>query len=191
MQSMVSILDGEEVQFAGALDTSRSATGITPRRLPAWAWHQIQDPFFQFAVSIASGLRIAFLSNTDAVELDALLTGVEFPEVPGPLPRFDLVLDGETVSTQKSGDGGRWVVRPSNGPNGFDIEFRPGGPTAVRFDGLGSGMKRIELWLPQNCMVELRDLRVSEGAAVEAAPMDARRWVDYGSSISQCGAEDG
>ncbi|MEX0683446.1 MAG: SGNH/GDSL hydrolase family protein [Dehalococcoidia bacterium] len=188
---MKSILNRDEVQLVGALDISRSATGLIPRRLPAWAWNQIHDPLFQFTVATASGIRAVFVSNTDALELDAMLTGVEFPERSGPLPRFDLVVDGETVATQQSGDGGRWVVGTGNGPNGYDIEFRAGGPSAVRFDGLGSEMKRIELWLPQNCMIELRDLRISEGALLEAASMTARRWIHYGSSISQCSEADG
>ena len=44
---MQSILEHEAVRFAGAVDMSRSGTGITPRRLPAWASKQIHDPMFQ------------------------------------------------------------------------------------------------------------------------------------------------
>ncbi|MBI5283574.1 MAG: lipase [Chloroflexi bacterium] len=188
---MISVLDHAAVRLAGALDASHSATGRTPRRLAAWASKQIQDPMFQFMISVASGVRITFASNADAVELDAMLTGIELAEMPGPTPRFDLVIDGQTVAAQQSAGGGRWVVRPASGPGPFDVEFRAGERSAIRFDGLGSGMKRIELWLPQSCIVELRDLRVSEGATVEPAPVTARRWVHHGSSISQCSEAEG
>ena len=73
---MVSILDHEAVGFAGAQDMSRSATGRMPRRLPKWASQQIDDPIFQFTTSSASGIRIVFASNTDAIELEAMLTGI-------------------------------------------------------------------------------------------------------------------
>jgi hypothetical protein len=85
--------------------------------------------------------------------------------------------------------GGRWVIS-------FDInramttEFRPGEAETVRFDGLGGDFKQIELWLPQACIVELRDLRIADGAAIDSSPRPTRHWVHYGSSISQCSEAD-
>ncbi len=188
---MISILDHEAVRFAGAQEVSRSPTGRTPRRLPKWASQQIQDPIFQFTISSASGVRIVFASDTDAVELDAMLTGIEWPDMPGPTPRFDLVVDSQTVATSQSREGGRWVVRAGSGSTPYSIEFHAGEPSRVRFDGLGAAMKRIELWLPQNCSVEVRDLRVSDASRIEAAEPIGRKWLHYGSSISQCGEADG
>jgi len=190
---MFSILDRNAVRFANALDIDRSATGLTPRRLPAWAFKQIQDPLFAFFASIASGVRVIFSSDTDAVEIDAMLTGVEIVDrsIPAPMPRFDLVVNGKTVATQQSDDGGRWVVEPGDDLISYSLSFRAGGPSSVRFEGLGKAMKRTEIWLPQNCVVEVRDIRVSEGSVIEAAGPLGRRWVHYGSSISQCGEADG
>jgi hypothetical protein len=189
---MISILDREAVRFAGAVGVSRGATGVTPRRLPAWASKQIVDPLFQFAISVASGVRITFVSDADVVELDAMLSGIAWDDIPGPTPRFDLVVDGTTVATQQSSDGGRWIVEPGrSGATPYNIEFRRGEVSRVRFEGLGAAMKRIELWLPQNCIVEVRDLRVREGATIEVAAPVGRRWLHYGSSISQCGEADG
>jgi hypothetical protein len=189
---MKSILDHQAVRFAGALDMSYSATGRTPRRLPLWASKQIHDPMFQFTVSTASGVRVVFSSDTDAVEIDAMLTGIEWPEMSSPAPRFDLVVDGETVATQTSSDGGRWIVRvTARATERYGVEFRAGEPSRIRFAGLGSAMKRIELWLPQSCTVEVRDLRVDDDARVEAAARAGRRWLHYGSSISQCSEADG
>lgn len=187
---MISIHDHEAVRFAGALDVTRWPTGLTPRRLPAWAAEQILDPIFKFTIAIASGVRIVFASDTDAVELDAMLTGIEWPELPGPTPRFDLVVDGETVAIRQTPEGGRWVVQVGGGAP-YIVEFRAGEPSHVRFDSLGTAMKRIELWLPQNCSVEVHDLRVSAGAMIEPIGPAGRRWLHYGSSISQCGEADG
>jgi lysophospholipase L1-like esterase len=121
-----------------------------------------------------------------------MLTGIEFPERPGPTPRFDLVVDGTTVATRQSDDGGRWVVRQASGaPTPYSVELRAGEPSSIRFDGLGASLKRIELWLPQNCSVELRDLRIRDGAKVATVGPAGRRWLHYGSSISQCGEADG
>jgi len=67
------------------------------------------------------------------------------------------------------------------------LGFALGEPTTIRFDGLAPGRKLIELWLPHRASVELRSLRVDDGATVEAAPAPAgRQWIHYGSSISHC-----
>jgi hypothetical protein len=189
---MLSILDHPAVRLAGAQDAIRRPTGVTPTRLPAWAAHQIQDPMFRYIMRVASGVRIAFTSDADTVELDAMLTGIEWPEMPGPTPRFDLVVDGETMATHQSAEGARWIATPLvGGPTPYSTELRDGDISHVRFDGLSSSMKRIELWLPQNCSVELRDLRISDGSRIEASDSRGARWLHYGSSISQCSEADG
>src|SRR5437764_14363372 len=106
-QRMISILEHEAIRFAGAQDLARRATGITPRRLPSSAAHEVHDPIFQFTAAMASGIRIVFASDTDAVEIDAMLTGIEWPEVRAPSPRVDLVVDRHTVATRQSKDGRR------------------------------------------------------------------------------------
>lgn len=186
---MQSILQDPAVVIEGALGMSRSPSGMTPRRLPRWASAQILDPLFQFAVSNASGVRLAFDTDSDVLELDVMLTGVEFPGGALPSPCFDLVVDGELVAGHASDSGGRWSVRPTPGAAAETI-FRPGQPATVTFRGLRRVAKRVEVWLPQNCIVELRDLRVSDGASVRTSTASMRRWVHYGSSISHCSEAD-
>src|SRR5207249_1837558 len=188
---MISILEHEAVRFAGAQDLARRPTGITPRRLPSWAAHEVHDPIFQFTIAMASGVRIVFASDTDAVEIDAMLTGIEWPEVPTPSPRFDLVIDRETVATRQSNEGGRWVVTAGGEATPYSVEFRAGEPSHLRFAGLGNAMKQIELWLPQNASVEVGDLRIDDGSTIESAMPVGRRWLHYGSSISHCNEADG
>jgi hypothetical protein len=187
----VSILDHEALRFAGAQDVVRWPTGVTPRRLPGWAAAQVPDPVFQFTIAIASGVRIAFASDTDRVALDAMLTGIEWDGVVGQPARFDLAVDGRTVATRPCTGGGRWVIRPGAAGAPYDAALRPGDPSAIRFDGLGDAMKRIELWLPQSASVEVRDVRIRAGARLEALAPVGLRWLHYGSSISQCSEADG
>jgi hypothetical protein len=188
---MISILEHDAIRFAGAQDLARRPTGVTPRRLPSWAAHEVHDPIFRFTIAMASGIRIEFASDTDAVEIDAMLTGIEWPEVHAPTPRFDLVVDGRTIATRQSNEGGRWLVTTGGGATRYSVEFRAGDPSRVRFEGLGGAMKRIELWLPQNCSVEVRDLRIDEGSRIEPTAPLSRRWLHYGSSISHCNEADG
>ena len=61
-------------------------------------------------------------------------------------------------------------------------EFQIGGPVTVRFEGLPTGDKRVEVWLPHAAAVRLIELRAD--GAVRPPEDRARRWVHYGSSIS-------
>jgi len=64
----------------------------------------------------------------------------------------------------------------------------PAGEEVVAFDGLAPASTTYECWLPQTLPVALRELRVVEGATLNAVPDQRPRWITYGSSISQCGA---
>ncbi len=73
------------------------------------------------------------------------------------------------------------------GPASDELSFDAGQPTTVTFAGLAPQSKRIELWLPQASAMDLRALRVDDGATVEATAVGTvRRWVHHGSSINHC-----
>ena len=62
------------------------------------------------------------------------------------------------------------------------------GQERFRFDGLPTGDKLIELWLPQFGEFRLRSIEIDDGATI-APFLDSRpRWITYGSSITQCRA---
>ncbi len=187
---MQSILEHEAVRLVGALSVSRWESGIMPRRLPEWALAQIADPMFRWVVSNASGVRLVFSTDSDVVEIEAKLTGAEIEgTAQPPAPRFDLVIDGEVRATQTTTAGALWVLSAND--RNASPTLRDGDAGTIRFDGLGGAMKRVEVWLPQARRVELRDLRIDDGAALAAAAPLPVRWVHYGSSISHCAEADG
>ncbi len=54
------------------------------------------------------------------------------------------------------------------------------------FDNLSDGEKLIELWLPQFGSFQLRSLEIDDGATLDSVTDPRKRWVTYGSSITQC-----
>jgi hypothetical protein len=177
-------LDGGEVDLVGALDSERTATGIIPRRLPAWTRPQIPDLFMDAMVQMPSGVRLRLATDSTAVEIDVMLTLVRILPRPLEPAEFDLVVDGTPVDDVRTTSGTVFTVDMTD-PTRADVQR--GAPTTIRFDGLAAGEKVIEVWLPQATVVELRAVRVDDGASVRAPPPSGRpRWVHYGSSISHC-----
>lgn len=180
-------LEGGAVRVAGALDLSRRSVGLVPRRLPAWTRSQLPDAMVDMMVATSSGVRLDFMTDADAIELEVLTTTVAFVGLPERAAVFDLVVDGEFKKRVQVLGGNRLVVRRPATTGTIER----GEPSTVDFDGLGTSSKRIEIWLPNAATVALRALQVTDGASVAAPPTDRRRWVHYGSSISQCGEAEG
>ncbi len=169
------------VRVAGVVDLDPTPDGATTQRLPAWARSQIMEIAITAVSAMPSGGRIEMVTDATEIELDLLVTRIVFPgRDPWPAT-LDLVVDGELTATVATEEGHRFRLQlpPSN-----VFEFEPGEPALIRFDGLTAGSKRVEIWLPHNAAVELRALRVDDGATVDRPPEPTRRWVHYGSSIS-------
>ena len=170
--------------IVGALDAERTADGVILRRLPAWTKHQIVDIAFGLLTTIPAGVRLELSTDATEVELDVQLTVLQLGD-DEPIPAaFDVVVDGEVVDSQQATEGTRIVIDRKTGA----IDFRPGGPTTIRFGALpGTPDARVDIWLPHASIVELRGLRANDGATVTAADDASRpRWIHYGSSISHC-----
>jgi GDSL-like Lipase/Acylhydrolase family len=176
-------IDGEVLRFAGALDLESTPTGFAPRRLPAWTKPQIPDVALEAVVQMPAGVRLEFTSTTTTLELDVQLTLIrQLPRQLKPAP-FELVVDGEVVALVETPVGHVINLGPASG----EISFDPGGSTTVAFSGLAPRSKRFEVWLPPASAIDVRAVRIDDGATVEATPVAAApRWVHYGSSISHC-----
>ena len=165
----------------GALDFDDRGTGLAPRRLPDWTRAQLPQPM-DVVVRMPSGVRLRFATDSTTVGISFLATGMAMPGRERPVV-FNLETGG-TLLRAESMSGNAIVVGPE-APGGFELVR--GEADTLLFDGLPSGDKTCELWLPHNAFVELRALVVDDGAALTAAPADGRRrWVHYGSSISHC-----
>ncbi|MCU1391834.1 MAG: GDSL-like Lipase/Acylhydrolase family [Ilumatobacteraceae bacterium] len=177
-------LEGGPVACVGALDFDRSPTGIAPRRLPAWTRPQIPDLFMHSMVAMGSGVRFAFTTDSDVIELDVLVTGFRIIGSEARPPVFELVVPGQPNRTMVAASFNRFVLDFADPAK---VGFEAGSATTICFDGLGTDTKAVELWVPHAASTELQALRIGETATVTATPPSGRRrWVHYGSSISHC-----
>jgi hypothetical protein len=117
-------------------------------------------------------------SDTQQLRLAYEAIGFQMAGTPRRPVAFDLVIDGTLHARRFDADGPTLVVGPSPA-----ISLAAGNHCQIVFDGLPTGDKTIELWLPQSAQVELHDLAIDAGASLAAAPA-GRRWIHYGSSIS-------
>ncbi|NSC25320.1 lipase [Streptomyces albus subsp. chlorinus] len=165
----------------GALEVERTAHGLLPHRLPAWARAQCDDGQLALAESQPSGVRLVLRTRATAVELETLPTKRVYVGVPQrPDGVYDLLVDGR-LAGQGSVAGGNTVTIDM--ANWGAAESRPGPAGTLRFEGLPGTDKTVEIWLPHNEVTELVALRTD--APVEPVPDRGRRtWLHHGSSIS-------
>ena len=163
----------------GAIELEETAHGLLPHRLPARARAQVADGQLAMAESQPAGVRLVLRTTATVVELDTIPTKRAYAGLP-PRPDgvYELVVDGEVVA-RATADGGRtMLVDVAAG----SFELREGEPATLRFDGLPTGEKTLEIWLPHDETTELVALRAD--GPVEPAPATARVWLHHGSSIS-------
>ena len=166
----------------GALGFDDRGTGLAPRRLPDWTRAQLPQPM-DAMVRMPSGVRLRFATDSTTVGISFLATNTVMPGRERRPVVFNLEAGGALLRAEST-SGNAIAVKPE-APGGFELVR--GKADTLLFDGLASGDKTCEIWLPHNAFVELQALVVDDGSAVTAAPGDTRRrWVHYGSSISHC-----
>lgn len=163
----------------GALDLERTEHGVLPHRLPPRARAQNSSPHLAEMEAQPSGVRLAFRTRATEITLDVLPTKKAHPGLERPDPLYDLLVDGR-LTAQRSATGGHTLTVDVRAGT---AELRRGEPGAVRFGGLASELKDVEIWLPYNETAELIALRTD--APVEPAADPGRKtWLHHGSSIS-------
>lgn len=178
----------DDVRVVGALDRDETADGVGFRRLPAWTRPQLTDVALQVVVTMPAGVRLELETDAAWLEIDVQLTLLRFRDRPLKPAVFNVVVDGSVVGSASSTDGPCLVLDPIT----RDFAFDPGGPTTVRLPLPGAAGRpgapvAVEVWLPQDCGVEIRGLRVDDGASVAPGVRAERpRWIHHGSSISHC-----
>jgi hypothetical protein len=179
---------GGPVEVRGSLNLERTAVGVLPRRLPAWAREQFPDALMDDIDAQPSGVRLALRTAASVLEVGVLATATSWDgEEPGPAP-FDLVIDGKLVARVPAPRGNVLLRTGSD----FLVPgvLQRGEPGRVRFDALPPGVKDVEVWLPQHTPVELTGLW-ADAEILPPSPPGLPRWVHHGSSISHCVEADG
>ncbi|MBW8090890.1 lipase [Streptomyces hygroscopicus subsp. hygroscopicus] len=164
----------------GALELERTAHGVLPHRLPAWARAQCADPQLAMVEAQPSGVRLVFRTRATAVELDTLPTKRVYSGAP-PRPDgvYELLIDGRPAGQASVTGGNTLTIDMATGAT----ENRPGPAGTLRFTDLPGGAKDVEIWLPHNEITELVALRTD--APIEPVPDRGRKvWLHHGSSIS-------
>jgi hypothetical protein len=164
----------------GALELEQTARGIMPHRLPARARAQCTDPQLAMAESQPSGVRLAFRTQATDIEIDVLPTRYAYAGVPPrPAGVYDLLVDGRLVRQSSATGGDTVTIDMASGT----VSKQSGSPATLRFTGLSSHDKKVEIWLPHNEITELVALRAN--AHVEPVADEGRKvWIHHGSSIS-------
>ncbi|MQM26248.1 lipase [Glycomyces sp. NEAU-7082] len=165
----------------GAVEIEETGRGLLPHRLPRWARRQIPDRFMVQTSAESAGVRLAFRTAADTLELDVQARRIAADaDTPLPPSVYELTEDGEVAAAAAVPVGSRFVFTFER-PEG---EIVPGPDATARFTGLARGAERdLELWLPYHDAVELLELRAD--APVTPAPdRGAVRWLHHGSSIS-------
>lgn len=167
-------------RFVGALDFDQRKQGISPRRLPDWTRSQVPG-MMDVMVRMPAGVRLVFTTDSRRIGLTVMTTTMVTPPAAPRAVVFDLVADG--VVTSQVFHGGNLIVLDPANPGEFELQR---GQAGTLWFELPAGEKSIELWLPHNAFVEVRDLQLDPGATLGPAADGGHRWVHYGSSISHC-----
>ena len=170
----------EHANVVGAWDYDQRPNGMSPRRLPAWTRPQVPE-VMDVMVRMPSGVRLVFETDANAIAFSFLTTTMGQRSQSRRPAVFNLEIDGETLAAESLNGNHIWLEAT---PGKFEMER--GEADEVSFDGLGDHVKTVNLWLPHNAFVEMRELRVSDGARVDKVESDRPRWLHYGSSISHC-----
>jgi lysophospholipase L1-like esterase len=146
--------------WPGAVSVQHTDEWVAPWRIPCQDQALFPPERLRERFQMPSGVRLAFYSDTTWVA--GSLADPFLDSAP-----VDLCCDGTYAGSAPLADRDSFC-----------------------FDGLPQGDKLIELWLPQFGWFRLRALELSDGATVRVYQDPRPKWINYGSSISQCrGAE--
>ena len=173
-------VDLSRVAWRGAVEIERTAVGLRPHRLPAWARAQVPDPFMRQTSAESAGVRLAFRTAATTVELEVSACRMA-PDEASELPpsRYELTSGGAVVAEATVVAGSRYLFSFDD-PRGLIVD---GAPSTVRFTGLAPVESEYELWLPFTDAVEVLALR-ADAPLAPAVEGRATRWLHHGSSIS-------
>lgn len=164
----------------GLADLEPTGRGLRTHRLPAWIRTRFPDPQLLSTEQQPSGTRIALRTSAQHLELDLHPMRIAYLGADRPRGRVDVVVDDVLVLSDPLTGGDALEVDLGTGAT--EMAVGPSHRTVI--SDLPAGDKDIDFWLPHNEAVELLDLR-SDAPVAPVQSAGQRRWVHYGSSISQ------
>jgi lysophospholipase L1-like esterase len=176
------------IEIRGALDHDLDSAGrCTPVRLPRWTRDQMSDIGILRMAQVGSGVRLRFRSSATRVEMKVLMTRIYVVGLHGePQPsQFELRINGQFHQIQGI-NGGNFIQIVLNSPNVGSEEVNEGAVDSLVFSGLPGGEKDIEIWLPASASSAIESI-CADAEILPPAPVDKKKWIHYGSSISQGG----
>ena len=174
-------------EIVGPYDHLVSDDGwVSFSRLPLWTWKQFGVSGLHRWTRFPSGVRLRFRTEASSIALEVHvmpLTIARVIEEPA-VARFDLLVDGVEAATVPAVKGGQLRLE-MDGPLVTNEEFIRGEREEITFANLKPGVKEIEIWLPAGAIVEIRNIS-ADSEILPPTPSQKKKWVHYGSSISQC-----
>ncbi len=176
------------IEVRGALDHDLDKAGrYTPVRLPRWTRAQMSDVGILRMAQMGSGVRLRFRSAATQVEMKVLMTRIFVVGLHGePQPsHYEMRINGEFQ--QKQGiNGGNFIQIVLNSPNVGAEEIKEGAVDHLVFSNLPAGEKDIEIWLPASSSSAIESIS-ADADILPPTPLTKKKWIHYGSSISQSG----
>jgi lysophospholipase L1-like esterase len=160
----------------GASQISTTTRGVVFDRLPVWtSAHHQHDPLTGQVSRQGSGVRLEFETSASEITLIYRAT-LDSPSRPSAVT---IRMGGN--ETTRSHDNGNRRVWSADGT----VEFIEGEDSVASFKlEPATEPRRVTLWLPHNCSIEIIDLSAN-AVVTPAVPLDFK-WTHYGSSISHC-----
>jgi len=176
------------IEVRGALDHDLDNAGrYTPVRLPRWTRAQMSDIGILRMAQVGSGVRLRFRSSATKVEMKVLMTRIYVADLHGePQPSlYELRINGQFHQTQGI-NRGNFIEIVLNSPNVGAEAIREGAVDTLVFSELPAGEKEIEIWLPASAISAIESIS-ADADILPPAPLAKKKWIHYGSSISQGG----
>lgn len=140
----------------GAVSLEETKEYVKPWRIPFEQKHLFYPNAINGKAEIPAGVRIVFASNTTQLKIGIIESG-------DPLD-FDVIIDGSFYKKET---------------------IMPGERTLI-VDGLHNQKQEIEIYLSQRAPVQITGLWIDEQADLTIVTDSRKKWVTYGSSITQC-----